>query len=146
MSTPPPRPAYAPTPGLVTDPWHIPGQRPPTLPPAFTTPAAIRELPADHHHTIDWPRVRCAARACCRPAVLVGLALAPAWTRFALPLAEQHGAGAVIGLGFMACFWTGVAQATGRVHRALTTAVLVAVGAGTLALTPAALAHYLLES
>ncbi|MFB7678410.1 hypothetical protein ACFC26_44150, partial [Kitasatospora purpeofusca] len=95
----PPQPTYAPTPGLVTDPWHVPGQRS-ALPPAFAAPAAIRELPADYHHTVDWPRVRRAVRACCRPAVLVGLAASPLWTRLALPLAEQHGPGAVIGLGF----------------------------------------------
>ncbi|MEU1421492.1 hypothetical protein [Kitasatospora sp. NPDC005751] len=144
---PPPRPAYAPTPGLVTNTWHTPGQWPAPTGTVFAAPAApIRELPADHHQTVDWVRVRRAVRACCRPAVLTGLALSPVWARFASDLAESRGLLAVTGLGFMAAVFAGIAEASGRSHRAITIVVLVAAGAGTIQLLPTAVAAALMEN
>lgn len=96
----------------------------------------IRELPADHHHTVNWPQVRRTVRACLTPATVTGLALSPVWARIALPLAERHGLGAVVGLGFMAAVYVTIARAAGYGPRALVTVVLVAVGAGTAELAP----------
>ncbi len=146
----PPQPTYAPTPGLVT-PWHTTGPAPaPTAPASITVldhpAAAIRELPADHHQAVDWARVRRNVRACCTPAPLTGLALSPLWARTALPLAEHYGLGAVVGLGFMTAVWTGIARGLGYIPRGFVTVVLVAVGAGTLWLVPAAIATALLEN
>ncbi|MET9618892.1 hypothetical protein [Kitasatospora indigofera] len=145
----PHRPTYAPTPGLVS-PWHTTGRTPATATPAVAVlnhPAAvIRELPADHHHAVDWPRVRRAVRACCTPTALTGLALSPAWARMALPLAEHYGLQAPIGLAFMTAVWTGIARGLGYIPRALVPVVLVATGAGTLWLVPVAVAHHLMEN
>lgn len=106
----------------------------------------IPQLPADHHHAVDWARVRHAVRACCRPACLTGAALSPAWALFASDLAESRGLGAVVGLGFMAVVFASIAEAAGRSHRAITIVVLVAAGAGTLELLPTAVAAALLEN
>jgi hypothetical protein len=105
----------------------------------------IRELPADYHHTVAWPRVRRTIRACCTPASLTGLALSPIWARLTLPLAEHYGLGAGIGLAFMTAIWTGIARGLGYIPRALVTVVLVATSAGTLWLAPVTVAHHLME-
>ncbi|MCX5212983.1 hypothetical protein OG689_27570 [Kitasatospora sp. NBC_00240] len=147
--TVPPPPDYAPTPGLVT-PWHTTGRAPAPATPAVTVlahPAAvIRELPADHHHAVDWPRVRRAARACCTPATITGLALSPAWARTTYSLVLDHGLPAVVGLAFMTAVWTGIARGLGYIPNALVTVTLVAVGAGTLWLVPVAITTALMEN
>lgn len=143
----PPQPSYQPTPGLVTSTWHTPGQAPAATTTVFAHPAAVIPVLADdHHQAIDWPRVRRAVRACLTPATVTGLALSPLWARFALPLAEGRGLGAVVGLGFMAAVYTGIARGLGYSPRALVVVVLVAVGAGTIELIPATIAHHLMES
>lgn len=150
MTVPPPRPPYAPTPGLVTTWAHHTRQATPGTTVVIhhhTAPTApvIPTLAPDHHDAVDWGRVRRFVRACVTPATVTGAVLSPLWARLVLPLAEQHGLAAIAGLGFMACVWTAVGLGLGRVPRPLFVVVLVATAAGTVELIPAALAHHLTE-
>ena len=144
MTTPPPPPTYAPTPGLVTDTWHVPRPAAPSAA-VFHQAAPIPVLAADHHNTVDWARFRRAVRMCVTPASVTGAAFSPLWANWALPLAATHGLGAAVGLDVLTAIFTGIAVATGRLHRALAVVVLVAAGLGTLELIPSAVTYWIME-
>jgi hypothetical protein len=133
----PPRPSYAPTPGLVTTQWHTP------RPPAAAVPTQLHQaatpipvLPDNHQAAVDWPRVRRAAGALVTPTTVTGVALAPVWVAVGQTVAEESigGLRAVVGLAFMCTVFALIAQLTGRSPAALTVIVLVATGTGTACL------------
>ncbi len=146
MNTPPPAPTRPPTIGISTT-WpylpqsHVPATAIPQQPLyQQPMPSQIPVLPADHHHTVDWARVRRTVKFCVRPSTVTGAIGAPFYAHWALPLAVQHGPLALGGLAFIITVYAAVGGAVGRF---VGIAVLVAAGLGTLLLFPATLAHYL---
>ncbi|NUS24444.1 MAG: hypothetical protein HOV92_09495 [Streptomyces sp.] len=97
----------------------------------------IPTLPDDHQGTVNWTRARSFVRTVITPATVTGAALAPVWVRAAgLPLAAEYGLSGAAGGAFLAVLLVGTAHGFGYSTRAITTALLVAIAAGTLALAP----------
>ncbi|MFJ8437658.1 hypothetical protein [Kitasatospora griseola] len=147
-ATPPPAPTRPPTIGVSTT-WpylpqsHVPAATIPQQPFHQQPQPVIPVLPADHHHALDWPKIRRTAKAglklCCRPAILTGLAASPLYAHWVLPLAEQHSVPAIVGVALITTVYSLATRSRG-----LAVAVLVATTAGTVQLAPAALAHHLM--
>jgi hypothetical protein len=111
----------------------------------FHQAAPIPVLAPDHHHTVDWARVRQAVRFCLRPSTITGAVFSPAWANWALPLAATKGLPAATGLDLLAVLLTGIATGLGYLPKPLAVAVLVAVGLGTLELIPPAVNYWIME-
>ncbi|WP_327679517.1 hypothetical protein [Kitasatospora sp. NBC_00458] len=116
----------------------------------------IPQLPTDHHHAVDWARVR-RATLLRHPlkttaTAAAGAALGPWWTtNAALPLLGLYGPQAPIGLAFMTGIYAGVVATNGKVRplvRRAAAAVLVAAVTGTLYAAPVrnAIIAWLLEN
>lgn len=105
----------------------------------------IPQLPADHHNTVDWQRVKRSLRAL-RPqhplktgaTVAAGAILGPWWTTYVVtPLIDRYGPAAAVGMACMASVYASVAIAKTRPIIRLTLAIaLVATVTGTLYAAP----------
>ncbi|WP_033818578.1 hypothetical protein [Kitasatospora sp. MBT63] len=150
--TTPPRPDYAPTPGLVTTWSDYTRQAAPggttVVHHHYAAPATAPVIPTlapDHHNTVDWARVRRAIRVCVTPASVTGAVFSPAWAHWALPLAATKGLTVAVGLDVLTALLTGIAVGLGYLPRPLATAVLVAAGLGTVELIPLTVAYWITE-
>ncbi|KDN84393.1 hypothetical protein [Kitasatospora cheerisanensis] len=147
MNTPPAPPSYPPN-TATTGTWpylpHTQAPAPVPVQPAYhhqLPQPVIPVLPPDHHHTVDWAKVRRTVKAVVRPSTVTGAALSPFYAHWALPLAVQHGPYALGGLAFILTIYAAVG---GQIGRWIVVVVLVAAGLGTLLLAPATLAHHLM--
>lgn len=103
----------------------------------------ITQLPADHHDSVDWPRLRAALRLQhplrTGATLCTGILCAPLWSSHAaLPVSAAAGPGAAFGAAVVTGVFALLARASSRrpAVRWIAAVTLVAITAGTIYAAP----------